>query len=96
MYARVVRFEGASAGAPDALAQEINSADGPPEGVKANRIRMLADRSSGTMYVVTYFDSEEDMQAADAVFNEMSPPPDSGAGTRAGVDMCEVLVDREA
>ncbi len=96
MYARVVRFEGSTAEAVDRLVEEINSADGPPEGVKSTKIRVLADRSSGTIYVVTYYETEDDMRAADAVFNEMSPPPDSGVGQRAAVDMCELLVDRDA
>ena len=96
MYARVVRFEGSTPEAADAMVQEINSADGPPEGVKATTIRMLADRGSGTIYVVTYYETEDDMKAADAVFNEMSPPDDSGVGQRAAVNMCELLVDRDA
>jgi hypothetical protein len=96
MYARVVRFEGSSPDAADAMAREINQADGPPEGIDSKAIRMLADRESGVIYVVTYYETEEAMKAADAVFNEMSPPSEAGVGRRASVDFCELLVDREA
>ncbi len=90
MYARVVKFE---SGDPDGMAQMIKDSDGPPEGVAATRIRMLTDRSSGVSYVVTYYDSDEDMRAADEVFNNMEPPPDANAGRRTSVDLCEVLLD---
>jgi hypothetical protein len=96
MYGRVVRFEGSTPEGVDRMVEEINSADGPPEGVKATNIRVLADHSAGTLYVVTYYENEDDMKAADAIFNEMSPPPDAAVGERAAVSMCELVVNRDA
>ena len=93
MYARVVKWEG---GDPDAMAQMIKDSEGPPEGVKATRVRMLTDRSSGASYIVTYYDSEDDMRASDEVFNSMEPPPDAGAGSRTSVELCEILLDLSA
>lgn len=95
MHARVVKFEAADSGMQDRMAAMINAEDGPPEGVAGKRIQLLADRSSGSTYVIVNFASEEDMRAGDAVLNAMEPPPDASAGRRSSVELCEVLVDRE-
>ena len=47
-YARVVTFD-ADEAALDALLSEINSSDGPPAGVPAKRITVLADKAAGSM-----------------------------------------------
>ncbi len=47
-YARVVTFDADDA-ALDAIVSEISSGDGPPEGVNAKRITVLADRAAGTV-----------------------------------------------
>jgi hypothetical protein len=94
MYARIVKFEGADSAALDAIRDAINSADGPPPGVPATRIVVLGNRESGASYTIVFFDNEEDLRTGDAALNDMQPITDS-PGTRAWVDLCEVLVERE-
>jgi hypothetical protein len=43
---------------------------------------------------ISFHDTEDDMRAADAVLNEMSP--DQPIGTRESVDMTEVALDLTA
>jgi hypothetical protein len=93
-HARVVTFDADDA-AIDALVGEINSAEGPPEGVPAKRITVLADRAAGQVVVATRYDSEEDMQKAAAVFEAMSPPEGSNI-RRVSVDSYEVVLEQEA
>ena len=93
-YLRVVTFE-ADEAALEAMLQEINSAAGPPEGVNAKRIIVLADRSAGKVLVSVRFGSEEDLRKGAAVFEAMSPP-DTGNIRRVAVDVYEVLLERDA
>lgn len=94
-YARVVTFE-ADAAAIDAMVKEINSADGPPEGVNASRITVLADRAGGTVRVAVRFGSEEDLRKGAEVFEAMSPPADAGNIRRVAVDVYEVVLERDS
>ena len=93
-YSRVVTFEADSA-AIDALAAEIDSADGPPPGVNAKRITVLADRAAGTVVVAVRFPSEEDLEAGAAIFEAMSPP-EGGTIRRVSVAQYEVVLERDA
>jgi hypothetical protein len=97
MYARVARWEGASAEALDQAAAGIreNAESGPPEGLPAKRLLLLQDKESGRSMAITLFESEEDYQQGDATLNSMSPPGD-GMGQRTGVDKYEVAVEMEA
>jgi hypothetical protein len=92
-YARVVTFEADDA-AIDALVNEINSGEGPPEDVPATRIIVLADRAGGKVIVGTRFASEEDLQKGGAALSAMSPP-DVGNIRRVAVDEYEVLLERQ-
>jgi len=92
-YARVVTFEADDA-AIDALVDEINSHEGPPEGVPATRIIVLADRAGGKVMLGTRFATEEDLKRGGAALNEMSPP-DIGNIRRVAVDEYEVLLERQ-
>ena len=94
-YARVVMFEADDA-AIDAMVKEISSADGPPPGVKATRITVLADRSKGRVAVSTRYGSEADLQAGHEAFEAMSPPDTGGTIRRLSVEMYEVVLDRQA
>jgi hypothetical protein len=47
-YVRVVTFEADDA-ALEAVLNEINASGGPPEGVAATRITVLADRAAGKL-----------------------------------------------
>jgi hypothetical protein len=93
-YTRVVTFE-ADGAALDALVAEINSADGPPEGIPAKRISVLADRSAGKVVVAVRFGSEEDLRKGSETLEGMTPP-DAGSIRRVSVDVYEVVLEREA
>jgi hypothetical protein len=93
MYARVVKFKDVSRETVDNVVDEIEASGGPPEGVAATGVRMLYDAEQGTSYFVSFYDSAEDMRAADAVFDAMDPH--GTPGSRVSVDMCEVVMDRE-
>jgi hypothetical protein len=93
-YARVVTFDADDA-ALDALLSEINSADGPPEGVPAKRITVLADRSAGKVVVAVRFGSEEDLRKGAEALEAMSPPA-AGSMRRVSVDVYEVVLERQA
>lgn len=94
MYARVVRFTDVSAERIDAITARIDENDGPPEGVRSTGMKLLFDEGQGTAVFVGFFETEQDMRDADAVFQAM----DAGdtPGTRASIDNCEVRVEREA
>lgn len=94
-YARVVTFEADNA-AIDAMVSEINSEDGPPEGIPAKRITVLADRPGGQVVVAVRFDSEEDLRKGAAVLEAMNPPESAGNIRRVSVDEYEVVLEREA
>ncbi|MDX6541081.1 MAG: hypothetical protein QOI71_2691 [Gaiellales bacterium] len=93
-YSRVVTFE-ADDTALDALVSEIKASEGPPEGVPAKRITVLADRAAGKVVVAVRFDSEEDLRTGAATLEGMNPP---GAGSvrRVAVDAYEVVLEVEA
>ncbi len=91
-YARVVTFDADDA-AIDALVAEIRGADGPPAGVPATRITVLANRDAGQVRIATRFASEEDLRIGSAAFEAMSPPPDRGM-RRVSVDVFEVVLER--
>ena len=93
-YARVVTFEADDA-AIDAVVGEINSADGPPAGVNAKRITVLADRATGRLVIAVRFPSEEALKEGAAIFEAMSPP-DDGTMRRVSVDQYEVVLERDA
>ena len=93
-YARVVTFD-ADEAALEALLNEINAHGGPPEGVPAKRITVLADRSAGKVVVAVRFGSEEDLRKGAEVLEAMSPS-DVGSMRRVSVDEYEVVLERQA
>jgi hypothetical protein len=93
-YARVVTFD-ADEAALEALLNEINSHDGPPEGVPAKRITVLADRSAGKVVVAVRFGSEEDLRKGGQALEAMSPPA-GGTIRRVSVDAYEIVLERDA
>lgn len=92
-YARVVTFDADDA-ALAAMLDEINTSDGPPEGLSAKRITVLADRSAGKVVIAVRFGSEEDLRKGAAVLEAMSPP-DVGSMRRVSVDEYEVVLERQ-
>jgi hypothetical protein len=93
-YARVVTFDADDA-AINALVNAINSEDGPPDGIPAKRITVLADRSAGKVVVDVRFGSEEDLRTGAKTLDAMSPPP-AGKMRRVSVDVYEVMLERQA
>jgi hypothetical protein len=93
-YARVVTFDADDA-ALEAMVAEINSSDGPPAGLPAKRITVLADRAAGKVVVAVRFGSEEDLRKGAETLEGMSPP-DAGSIRRVSVDVYEVVLEREA
>jgi hypothetical protein len=93
-YARVVTFD-ADEAAIEALVKEITKSDGPPPGVSAKRITVLADRAAGKVVVAVRFGSEDELKAGSAVFEAMSPP-EEGSLRRVSVDAYEVVLERDS
>ena len=93
-YVRVVTFESTDA-ALDALVSEIDSHEGPPEGVPAKSIMVLADRAGGKTRVVVRFGSEADLQKGAETLESMSPP-DTGGMRRISVEAFEVVLERQS
>jgi hypothetical protein len=91
MYARVVRFEGASADALEQTASEIRSqtGDGPPDGVPAKEFLLLNDKENGRSLAVMLFETEDDYNQGDQTLNSMDPPG-PGMGQRVAVEKYEV------
>ena len=97
MYARVARWEGASAEALKETATRIQSdADsGPPEGLPAKGLLLLNDLEGGRSIAITLFETEEDYRQGDATLSAMSPPGE-GMGQRVSVQKYEVGAQLEA
>ena len=93
-YVRVVTFEADDA-ALEALLGRIAADDGPPEGVPATRVTVLADRAAGQVAVAVRFGSEEDLRIGTATLEAMSPP-DAGTIRRVSVGSYEVVLERDA
>ena len=94
MYARAVRFTDVS---PDRIAEireRIDQEEGPPEGVPSTGFQLLVDESQGTAIFVGYFASEDDMKKGGEVLEAMDAA--DTPGTRASVDACEVVVEKQA
>jgi len=91
MYARVARWEGGEPEAIRGFVQRVNAdaGSGPPEGVPAKGLLLLADPDGGRSIAITLFETEADMRQGDATFNQMSPGDDA-VGSRASVEMYEV------
>ena len=66
--------------------------EGPPPGVDASGVEVFVDEGQGTAVFVAYFETEEKMRKASAVFEAMDAS--DTPGTRASVDACEVKVQR--
>jgi hypothetical protein len=94
MYARVAKWEGASAEDIRATAQAISAdaSGGPPEGLPAKGLMLLIDPDGGRTMAIALFATEEDLRQGDTTLNEMSPPGD-GMGQPSPVEFYEVAAD---
>ncbi|MEA2496594.1 MAG: hypothetical protein QOJ29_4505 [Thermoleophilaceae bacterium] len=91
MHVRVVRFTDVEPSKLESMLARVNESDGPPAGVKATGLQVLLDADQGTAVVLQMFESAEDMQAAEEVFDSMDAS--ETPGTRASVDRCEQKLD---
>ena len=94
MHARVVRFTDVT---PERIAEitgQVEQEEGPPEGVDSTGFQLLVDEDQGTALFVGYFENEQKMRDASAVFEAMDAA--DTPGTRASVDQCEVKLERSA
>jgi hypothetical protein len=88
MYARVVRFTDVSS---DRMAERVHAGEdrgGPPVDIPAKSVKILHDDDQGTAVVIQFFDTAEDMAAAEGPLDSMDPG--ETPGTRASIDRCEV------
>ncbi len=91
MYVRVVRFTDVSAERIEGLLAQVESAGGPPPGVRATGLDVLFDEGQRTAVVLQRFDTAEDMAEGGQVFSAMDPA--ETPGTRASVDTCETKLE---
>jgi hypothetical protein len=94
MHARVVRFTDVT---PERIAEviaRVEEAGGPPPEVDASGMKLFYDEAQGTAIFIGFFETEEKMREAAAVFDQMDSS--ETPGTRASVDLCEVKVERTA
>jgi hypothetical protein len=93
MYARVAAFEG---GDVERLRQ-VNAQEPParPEGLR--RALLLQHVGANRRLFVTFFDSREAVEAAEARFEQMGDEiPEEVRGRRTSVDTYEVVFDESA
>ena len=93
-WVRVATFE-ADGDAVDAMVKEISSGEGPPPGIPAKAITVLADRENNRARIVVRFDSEENLRAGNATLDAMEPPSGSSV-RRISVEQYEVVLERRA
>ena len=93
-WVRVATFE-ADDDAVKEMVEEIGSAEGPPPGIPAKSIMILADRENGRARIVVRFDSEEKLRTGSETLDAMEPPPGRRV-RRISVERFEVLLERQA
>jgi hypothetical protein len=76
------------------IVSRVEAQGGPPEGVDAVGMQLLVDSDQGTAIFVGYFENEEKLRAANAVFEQMDAS--ETPGDRASIDLCEVKLERSA
>lgn len=91
MHARVVRFTDVTPERIQEIVAEVERSEGPPPGVDSTGFQLLYDQAQGTAIFVGYFETEQKMRDASAVFEQMDPS--ETPGTRVSVDLCEVKAE---
>ena len=88
MHARVVRFTDVAPERIEQIVASVKESEGPPPGVDSTGFQLFVDQAQGTAIFVGFFDTEQKMSDASAVFEQMDAS--ETPGTRASVDLCEV------
>jgi hypothetical protein len=91
MHARVVRFTDVSPERISEIVAEVEKSEGPPPGVDSTGFQLFYDEAQGTAIFAGFFEDEQKMRDASAVFDQMDPS--ETPGTRASVDLCEVKAE---
>jgi hypothetical protein len=94
MFARVASFEGGDTNRLREMNQErqASGSTGMPEGVR--RIMVLNDEEGGKRLFVTFFDTREEVDAAESKFDAMGGEvPEDVRGKRTGIEVYEVVFD---
>ena len=94
MFVRVVRFTDVDMDRVNQMLDDMNTYDGPPEGVKSSGIQIVLDRDQQTAVASQFFDSEQDMVDSEAALDGMDPS--RTPGTRASIDRGERIVELSA
>jgi hypothetical protein len=94
MYARAVRFTDVKPERIAEIASQVEQEEGPPPGVDSTGFKLLFDESQGTAIFIGFFETEEKMQEAGRILDQMDAS--DTPGTRASVDQCEVKVEADA
>jgi hypothetical protein len=92
MYARVVRFTGVTPERISEIVARVEESEGPPPGIDSTGFELCVDEAQGTATFVGYFETEQKMRDASAVFEQMDPS--ETPGTRASVDLAEIKIQR--
>jgi hypothetical protein len=93
MHARVVRFTDVTPERIEEIKARVEDQGGPPEGVRATGMKLFYDSDQSSAVFVGFFADENDLRDANAVFDQMDPG--DVPGSRASVDLCEVVIERE-
>jgi hypothetical protein len=100
MFVRVAQFDAGTTEGMDervaAIKAQVTSTDEMPPGLAGvKRVVLLVDRDGGHFANLVYCDTREDLEAADAALNEMSPPGED-TGRRTSVTKYEIALDHSA
>ena len=93
MHARVVRFTDVTQERIDQIVSRIEDADGPPPGVKSSALKLFYDAEQSTAVFVGFFANEQDLRDSEEALQSMDAA--DTPGTRASIDRCEVVVERD-
>ena len=70
---------------------EAEEREGPPVDIPAKKVQILHDADQRTAVVIQFFETADDMAAAEGPLDEMDPA--DTPGTRASVDRCEIKAE---
>src|SRR5213080_420775 len=91
MHARVVRFTGVTPERISEIVAGMDESEAPPPGVDSTGFQLFVDEAQGTAIFVGFFETEQKMRDASAVFEQMDSS--DTPGTRASVALCEVKAE---